>query len=740
MENMITHYGKHRIWSKTIAMAVVCLFSVNTLCWAYPDSQPASNKNVLATQSVFKPLINAGIQDSAELVFEILAGIRLLHAGKTYSAVNGILAETYRNTQDKRKIEFFPDVQMANGQIIAKFKVIGREDLAFEIRYQDVRANIRPEITGETGNDVTVKDAGFYEIAPVDNLTYKNVFQESDSIVITKLSSAISQSAIARAPPDGVAPVTKVLLAIVDKAGSSLDFPTGLYALKSYLELNYREKCIVVIKDAQLEDLEDIANFTADWSPHILGLSLMTDTSKKLDKFMASLTSLLTSKDKPLLVFGKNVSTFAPSELLKKYPQAVCVKGEGELSLSGLLQYVRGEKRLSEVPNIAYFKDGNLEESGREVLPNLASIGRIDYNTAQEYLSRGGNLWMETSRGCPWGNCTYCSTKGFWGTSIWRNKPIEVIIDELKTLEKLGAERVTFTDEEFFGYGMEGIEHAKKLALAIISSGIKMSFYINARADAICNKDDSPKEREMRIETLRLLQKAGLKIVFLGLESGSPSQLGRYAKNINLAEAEGAIGICKTLGIEMAIGWIMLEPLAKKEEILEDIDFIRRNDILRYLSSPLSQMRMYPTTSYLKMVRMEEEKLGRKLVGENIDVDNLTFQTIGYKYPDTGVIIKLMDKYSRDEYDFYNSIKWFMRFYPKAHEKEFAYIARSLEVLKEYQIDFLGILCRLSTTEIMNNERVENIYKEAVKRRRDLVKEIQKKLTIMTMRQSAKEF
>ncbi|MDP3732380.1 MAG: phosphoribosyltransferase family protein, partial [Candidatus Omnitrophota bacterium] len=138
---MTRYKSRHSIWLKIISTVVLCLFSVNTVLWAYPDSKSADS-NTLRPQSIFQPLRDSGIQDSAELAFEILTGIRLLHAGKTYSAVNGILTETYKNSHDKRKIEFLPGTERTNGQTIAKFKVIGQEDVVFEIKYHGTKNDV----------------------------------------------------------------------------------------------------------------------------------------------------------------------------------------------------------------------------------------------------------------------------------------------------------------------------------------------------------------------------------------------------------------------------------------------------------------------------------------------------------------------------------------------------------------------------------------------------------------------
>lgn len=186
---MIMYRNRHNIWLKIIAIAMVCLFFVDTACWAYPDNNPGLNRNTLATQSIFKPLNDAGIHTSAEIEFEIVAGVRLLLASKTPSAVNGILTETYRKSKDKRKIDFLPNIDRSNGKITARFKVIGRENVTFELKYQDTKTKVLDETKRKTSDDTSVPDTGLYEIAPIEKLTYGNVFQENDVIEITKIEA-----------------------------------------------------------------------------------------------------------------------------------------------------------------------------------------------------------------------------------------------------------------------------------------------------------------------------------------------------------------------------------------------------------------------------------------------------------------------------------------------------------------------------------------------------------------------
>jgi len=64
-------------------------------------------------------------------------------------------------------------------------------------------------------------------------------------------------------------------------------------------------------------------------------------------------------------------------------------------------------------------------------------------NTA--YVTAG----VQTVRGCPF-DCEFCDVIHLFGRKP-RHKPIESVIEEIKTLEKLGARRIFFCDDNFYG-------------------------------------------------------------------------------------------------------------------------------------------------------------------------------------------------------------------------------------------------------------------------------------------------
>lgn len=510
-----------------------------------------------------------------------------------------------------------------------------------------------------------------------------------------------------------------VLINLVDQALVSPSYPIGIYTLKAYMKNNYGDRCKVEVMDNQRDTLNSIVTSVLEMRPHIIGLSVKTENKKVLDQFLRALNANMPEDYKPLLVVGRQVPTFAYQELLRQHPNIVCVRGEGELALAGLLEYVEGKKTLNEVSNIAYFDNGHIIiNEPRKVINGFEEIGTIDYADAAWYTANGGDFWIETSRGCPWHQCFHCSIQEFWGVQRRRQKTVESLIEELKQVQALGIRNFPFSDEEFFGPGKEGVERARQIALGIIENKIDITFHLDLRADAIFN----PNHQELRIETLRSLKRAGLKRVFMGVETGSPSQMKRINKGITIETAEGAIRICKEIGLDMAIGWIIIDPLTERKEILESIDFIRRNDILRNLSSPLNRLRIYRGMPYLRLIEEEEQQSNKKLISEEMDLNTLTFKVIDYKHPEVKAIADMIAKYADGEYDLYNAIKWFERFFHGNSIDEYGYILQTLEKAKEYQVDFAYSLASLSKEELLGAQVPNRLLQQAIEKRDNMIR------------------
>ena len=135
---------------------------------------------------------------------------------------------------------------------------------------------------------------------------------------------------------------------------------------------------------------------------------------------------------------------------------------------------------------------------------------------------------------------------------------------------------------------MRGRERARHLAELLIQARVHLTFSLFSRADNIDH------------DTFCLLARAGLRTVWLGVESFSEEFLRRFNKRISLETVFAAINLLRLLGIRVKIGLIMFHPYSSLEEIRTNFVHLRRiweGDrhavSFRHL---LSRLRLYDST------------------------------------------------------------------------------------------------------------------------------------------------
>jgi radical SAM superfamily enzyme YgiQ (UPF0313 family) len=162
------------------------------------------------------------------------------------------------------------------------------------------------------------------------------------------------------------------------------------------------------------------------------------------------------------------------------------------------------------------FEAGRLQKQYKGTWENLENLPMPRRDILKnEYYGWGS---LQTSRGCPM-NCAFCSVTAFNGRRF-RRRPIEDVITDL---ESIPQKKVLLADDNIIGYGKKDLEWARDFFSRILEKGIKKIFF----AQASIQFGEDP-------QFLRLAARAGLKIVFVGMESINPKTLVAYNKDINL--------------------------------------------------------------------------------------------------------------------------------------------------------------------------------------------------------------
>lgn len=182
-------------------------------------------------------------------------------------------------------------------------------------------------------------------------------------------------------------------------------------------------------------------------------------------------------------------------------------------------------------------------------------------------------LWA--SRGCWYRLCTFCNVGAaslLCAGNAWQKREVLKVIDDIKELYSRGINRFHFLDAEFIGPGQIGLERAREFANEVLSSGMSISFYADIRADCI------------EKTTMELLCKAGLRTVFIGVESASDHVLNTIKKGYKSDIIVKAVEVVKENDLKYRIGTLLAVPESTLEDIENTLDFYFDNNIYQALN------------------------------------------------------------------------------------------------------------------------------------------------------------
>jgi len=384
-----------------------------------------------------------------------------------------------------------------------------------------------------------------------------------------------------------------------------LNEPLGIEVLAGYL----RKQVPSIDVDLQWLQLTNgkLRNKNTVFNSGLIGISTKLYS---LDKVKKLADEIIDKNEDVLLVFGNLYGTFSYEEMLDLYPNSICVLGEGEDTIVSMASIRKQNPGLSaeelkkifwkqDLPNLAFNYKKDLVRTSRRVI-DLDRAINPDRDFLHETIKRDGIIRIEGSRGCPYGLCKFCCITAKYAYRGWRPFPIKKIIAEFEEISAAGGKAPYFTDEDFVGSDPKrAIELSKQIIQAKKEGRInkELNFYIDLRANTVITKTGQ--------KVIAELKKAGLREIFLGIESGAAQQLERYGKIPVSNESGKALAILKNLGLETDIGFIMFDLNSNLEDIKNNIKFIRGSGIADHDARLIKKMRVEPETQLAKELREE---------------------------------------------------------------------------------------------------------------------------------------
>ena len=266
------------------------------------------------------------------------------------------------------------------------------------------------------------------------------------------------------------------------------------------------------------------------------------------------------------------------------------------------------------------------------------------------------------SRGCPY-QCRFCSVNH----ESWRHRSVGNIIQELQLLESEKYREIMIMDDNF----TINPKWVIKICKNIIKEKIDLIFHCEARIEGT---------KEM----YEYMNRANVKTIFYGMESGSQRVLDYYQKNITPSQCKLALKKARKAGIDMLFAsFILGAPIEKISDIQKTVNYALRLDI-DYV--------MFHIFEVFPGIKIWDELIGQNKIDEN-------------KYWETGVRIPKLPFYNIDLEFLIDVIrKTYQKFYslgrPKFIFKQFARSLRSSyrrDKLKNLAKDFRSSLRMLDS-------------------------------------------
>ena len=271
-------------------------------------------------------------------------------------------------------------------------------------------------------------------------------------------------------------------------------------------------------------------DFSMTSDADLVGISTITSTAPRA--YMVA--DKIRKAGVPVIMGGAHV-TFMIEEALEHAD--FVIRGEGEIALMAFVDAWEKGDDFKNIPNLSYKKEGKpIHNPKGPAITELDQLPFPDFkllNFNHNQIAGHTTIPVQTSRGCPF-NCSFCSVTGMFGRK-YRFRSTQNIIEELRIYSNK-KNHIFFYDDNFAA----NHKRLKTLLTAMIREKFKFTWSTQVRADIYKNR-----------ELVKLMHKAGCRVLYIGLESVNPRSLKAIEKKQTVAEIKTAVKVIQRNGIHI---------------------------------------------------------------------------------------------------------------------------------------------------------------------------------------------
>jgi radical SAM superfamily enzyme YgiQ (UPF0313 family) len=361
----------------------------------------------------------------------------------------------------------------------------------------------------------------------------------------------------------------------------------------------------------------EMSRYFADRRPDLVGVSLRNvddcfwpGAQWFVPELQEIITRLRMLTDAPVVLGGVGYSIFA-ERIIELTGAEFGIRGDGEQSVVALLSELVGSRRFDRVPGLVWQTDDGIRANAPAWPETLSVPTERDTVDNAAYFRLGGQIGLETKRGCP-RRCAYCADPVAKGATIRLRSPADVA-DEVQSLLAQGVDMLHLCDAEFNLPPRHASDVCDELIRRRLGRRVRWYAYL-----AVTPFDAALAGRMAR---------AGCAGINFTSDASSPTMLSVYRQPHRKEDLARAVRLCRDHGIAVMLDMLLGGPGETPETVAETIGDFKRID--PDCAGAALGVRLYPGTAMPGLVAAEgplESHPGvRRHYGGSIDLVRPTF-------------------------------------------------------------------------------------------------------------------
>ena len=311
-----------------------------------------------------------------------------------------------------------------------------------------------------------------------------------------------------------------------------------------------------------------VARQAEGFAPLLVGITAATSQILEADAAARAIKARL--PEVPIVIGGYHASG-APQGTLSEFAAFdYLVEGEGELSILELAEALAAGGPPGPIPGV-------WSRQGAELLrgparQRIADLDALPFPAFQLFpyqkftgmysmLPKRGVMSLAASRGCPF-QCNFCFQSV--GAEHVQRSPESVLAEIERDLKEFSTRELIFVDETF--------TLDRKRTIEILEGMLRQGY--PRRLSWICQSRVDRVDREL----LKLMKRAGCRVISFGVESGNQEILESIKKSITIDQARDAIRLAREEGIKTHANYIIGHPGEDQAAIRDTLKFAVQTD------------------------------------------------------------------------------------------------------------------------------------------------------------------